>query len=91
MYLSFSLAFLANASFDNFISCSKDELVQIAAYFGFGHPRQIFKRDLQGLVLCDLVEQKLVMLPAQAEPSELLGTLGEKGSCKQEGEPPARR
>ncbi|KAK0144157.1 hypothetical protein N1851_017473 [Merluccius polli] len=88
-----SRGFLANPSYESFISCRKDELVQIAAHFGLGHPRQILKRDLQGLVLGELIEQELVMLPAQAEPTERLGTLGEKDSRESvqgvlAGEPP---
>ncbi|KAK0144357.1 hypothetical protein N1851_017283 [Merluccius polli] len=72
--------FLANPSYESFMSCRKDKLVQIAAHFGLGHPQQILKRDLQGLVLGELMEQELVMLPAQAEPAELLGTPREKDS-----------
>ncbi|KAL7383649.1 hypothetical protein ABVT39_015191 [Epinephelus coioides] len=77
---------LANPSYESFIRCRKDELVEIAAHFGRKHSKQILKV----LVLSELVEHKLVMLPAQSEPSELLGTLGVEGSHEQEGAPPAR-
>ena len=70
--------FLANPSYESFSSCRKDDLVQIAAHFNLGHSRQILERDLQGLVLGELLERELVMLPVQAVPTERMGARGEK-------------
>ncbi|CAL8349017.1 unnamed protein product [Boreogadus saida] len=58
--------FLADPSYESFSSCRKDDLVQIAAHFNLEHSQQILKRDLQGLVLAELLERELVMLPVPA-------------------------
>ena len=62
--------FLADPSYESFSICRKDDLLQIAAHFNVGHSRQILKRDLQGLVLAELLERELVMLPVPAGPTE---------------------
>ncbi|CAL8340047.1 unnamed protein product [Boreogadus saida] len=85
--------FLADPSYESFSSCRKDDLVQIAAHFNVGHSRQILKRDLQGLVLAELLERELVMLPVPAGPAERKGARGEKDSRESvqgvlAGEPP---
>ena len=72
------------------------DLVQIAAHFSLEHSRQILKRDLQGLVLGELLERELVLLPAPAVPTERTGARGEKDSRQSvqgvlAGEPPKTR
>lgn len=56
---------LVNSSYESSLQCRKDELVQIAAYFGLKHPKQVLKKTLREMVLGKLVEDEPVMLPAQ--------------------------
>ena len=79
--------FLENPSYESFRSCRKDDLVQIAAHFSLGHSRQILKKDLQGLVLGELLERELVMLPV---PAVLRGVKDSRESVQGvlAGEPP---
>ena len=82
-------SFLAGPSIGQLDRCRKDDLAQIADYFGLFYSRQTLKRDLKAIVVSKLAELALVVLPAQADsavPED--GTLAkEVGRQKVEVEP----
>ena len=60
-------SFLAGPSIGQLDRCRKDDLAQIADYFGLFYSRQTLKRDLKAIVVSKLAELALVVLPAQAD------------------------
>ncbi|XP_030216443.1 uncharacterized protein LOC115546817 [Gadus morhua] len=60
-------SFLAGPSTGQLDRCRKDDLAQIADYFGLFYSRQTLKRDLKAIVVSKLAELALVVLPAQAD------------------------
>ena len=86
-------SFLVVPSLSQVDRCRKDDLAQIADYFGVSYSRQMLKRELKAIVVSKLVELALIVLPAQADsavPED--GTLTEEvGRRKVEGEPKGAR
>ena len=58
---------LANPSLTQLKGCRRDKLVQIANHFRIPFSKQILKRDLKALIVGDLVEQGVIVLPVQDE------------------------
>ena len=74
---------LANPSLTQLDGCRKDELVQVANHFRIPFPKQILKRNLKALIVGDLVEQGVIVLPVRDELPVLAdGALTEAGGSQ---------
>ncbi|KAL3065650.1 hypothetical protein OYC64_015747 [Pagothenia borchgrevinki] len=60
-------SFLVCPSYEQLDQCRKDYLFEIAQHFSFTVSKQMLKKDLKALVVDELVERGLLVLPVQSE------------------------
>lgn len=76
----FSLeVFLANPTIEQIDRCRKDDLILIANHFSITLSKQLLKRELKALIVGELAEQDILVLPAQSGPAVLTPSEGAAG------------